>query len=125
MAVNVARTDAPKVAAMATRAKPPGEMCAPGRTLSAPTPSSVPTEPLISSSGASVPPDVPEPRAITQATNLATAKLATAPAASLAVRTSLMASYPTPSARGSASPTRAKPTAPMSGCQKGRTGRRR
>lgn len=63
MAVNVARVEAPNVAAIATTAKAPAETWAPGISWFSPAPTSVPAGTLMSRIGAEgVPPEVPEPK---------------------------------------------------------------
>ena len=125
MAVKVARTAAPKVAAMATRAKAPGEMFAPGNRAVGPLPIRLPNPPLMSSSGASVPPEVPDPRASHQATSLARTSTARAPTAIRPgehVADGVVADAERPGdERGRSA---AKPTAPITGCQNGGTGSR-
>jgi hypothetical protein len=125
MAVKVAPVAAPNVAAIATSATAPGDSPRPGNAASSPAPTRPPNEPPMSSNGASVPPDVPEPRAIHHMTSLASRSSASAPTVNLAASTSSMASYPTPSARGTASPITANPRAPMIGCQNSEIGSRR
>lgn len=92
MAAKVARVAAPKVAAMATSANAPGASPRPGNRLAAAWPNRLPTPPAINRMGASVPPDVPDARAIHHAISLAAARVAATPIVTRSVRMSVMPS---------------------------------
>ena len=92
MPVKLARVAEPNTAAIATRAHAVAETPRPGATCSTAAPKRLPNPALISRIGASVPPEVPEARAIHQASSLAPASAATAVSAMRAWRTSPIAS---------------------------------
>ena len=92
MAVNVARMDAPNAAAMATSAKAPGDTWADGQTCCVRLPAGPPNPPLMSSSGASVPPEVPDASDTHQAASLATTRIESVPRASFPASTALISS---------------------------------
>src|SRR5436305_15205379 len=110
---NVARDAAPKTAPMATRANAPGDKFAPENKWLVPIANAPPSAALDMDMGASNPPEVPDPTEITRAIAFAIITLLKSLRPRCALKLSLIASYPTPTTRGTDEPPIPSPSASL------------